>query len=248
MNFNKIKFFAMAFAIIFCSYNPVAATQTNITAIKALMRKIEREENMPRNILMAIATVESAWKPWAVYAKRKSHFFKTKAQALAFIQKLRKQGTRNINVGFMQINLRDHINEFKSISAALEPEQNIRFAVKLLKWLKTRLGCWQMAVRHYNTSHDKYNIKYWNKVSKEWVKYCKRDGVVFPAKLKVVNSRKIKQKPVRWKTFKAKYDASRLSASTSHKSKPLANNDNNIRFLGSKDNDNNKGGAAKQAA
>ena len=232
MNFKKVKLFLVAFAIVFSSINPSNAAQTNIAAVKSLMRKIEREENMPRNILVAIATVESAWKPWAVYAKRKSHFFKTKAQALSFIAKLRKQGVRNINVGFMQINLRDHINEFKSISAALEPEQNIRFAVKLLKWLKTRLGSWQMAVRYYNTSHDKYNIKYWNKVSKQWVKYCKQDGVAFPAKLKLVNSKKIKHNPVRWKAFKAKYAAGKTTETVSACRK-VANTDGNVKFLDS---------------
>lgn len=140
--------------------------------LKNLIARTENKYGIPEKLMLAISTVESTLRPWAVYArpggKPTSKFFKTKEQAVQYIKELKQEGRININIGSMQINLQSHGERFQSIEHALDPKINIDYAGYMLKSLYKRLGSWEMAVRHYHTSKDEYNLPYKDVVWQTW--------------------------------------------------------------------------------
>lgn|GEM_PF-846019 len=140
------------------------------TNCQAIISHFEKIYNIPEKLLASIATVESKNCPWAVNALRKSKFFPTKDAAVQYIQKLKAQGVKNINIGCMQINWQSHGRRFNSVGDILTPYQNIAYAAKLMKILYTQHGSWEKAVRYYHSSSSIYNIAYQNRVYSVWAK------------------------------------------------------------------------------
>ncbi|PIZ33317.1 MAG: hypothetical protein COY39_03015 [Alphaproteobacteria bacterium CG_4_10_14_0_8_um_filter_37_21] len=132
----------------------------------ALIKKIEIEMGIPKDLLHSIAYVESRLRPYAVHVKRQSHYFDNKSEAVAFVNLMKKQGYKNIDVGCMQVNLMAHGKQFVSIEQALDPETNILYAARLIKAFKKRFGDWGKAVKYYHTSNPKYHNDYHARVYK----------------------------------------------------------------------------------
>lgn len=128
----------------------------------------EQKYQIPDELLLSVARVESKLHPWAVNAQGKSRFFKTKKEAVNHVQNLKKKNVKNIGVGCMQINLSAHGKKFKSLEAAFEPENNIAYGAKLIRSLYDRFGEWDTAVRYYHTANPKYNNAYKARVYRIW--------------------------------------------------------------------------------
>lgn len=128
----------------------------------------EEKYTIPKGLLTAIAMVESRKSPWAINAVGQSNIFKTKSHAKLRIMSLKKQGIKNINIGFMQINLAFHEKSFKSIDVALTPYHNIGYAAQYLKKLYLKHGSWERAVRYYHSGSNFYNIPYRDRVFNAW--------------------------------------------------------------------------------
>lgn len=137
-----------------------------VTDCQAIIKHFENEYRIPKNLLAAVATVESRNKPWSVNARGRSHVFPTKNEAVSFIEKQKLRGTKNIYVGCMQICLKSHGKRFQTIDHALTPYNNIRYAAKLLRSLFDRFGSWESALMHYNASSRK--VSYKNRVLAIW--------------------------------------------------------------------------------
>mgnify|MGYP000075316348 CR=1 FL=1 len=133
---------------------------------------LEAKYGIPGKLLTAIARVESGKSPWAVNARGRSHKFRSKEQALKFIQTLKKQGVKNINVGYMQINLQSHERKFRKLEDVLTPYHNIAYAAKLLKQLHKSYGSWEAAIRFYHSGSSVYNLPYQRKVFRAWGNAC----------------------------------------------------------------------------
>lgn len=131
-----------------------------------IIKKHEKMYQIPDQLLCAIAQVESKQHPWAVNARGKSHFFKSKEAAVQHVSILRKKKIKNIGVGCMQINLSAH--KFKSLDAAFDPENNIAYAAKMIRRLYDQYGSWDVAVKYYHTSNPKYNQAYKTRVYRIW--------------------------------------------------------------------------------
>ncbi|RZI46280.1 transglycosylase SLT domain-containing protein [Candidatus Finniella inopinata] len=132
----------------------------------------EKKHGIPGKLLSAIARVESGKAPWAVNARGRAHHFRTKEKALQFIQTLKDQGVKNINVGYMQINLQSHGRKFKKLEDVLTPYHNIAYAAKLIKHLYDRYGSWAEAIRFYHSGSSYHNLPYQRKVFKAWEQAC----------------------------------------------------------------------------
>lgn len=132
----------------------------------SLIKKIEHEMGIPKDLLHSIAYVESRLRPYAVHAKGKSQYFDNKADAVSFVNAMKKRGFKNIDVGCMQINLMAHGKKFVSVEQALDPETNILYAAKLIKAFKKRFGNWGKAVKYYHTANPKYHNDYHARVYK----------------------------------------------------------------------------------
>lgn len=139
----------------------------------------ERKRQIPKGLLFTISKIESGRKikehpdhlpwPWAINANGKGMFFKTKAEAIATVNKLLKQGMRNIDIGCMQINYNHHGERFQSISHMFDPRLNVEYGAKFLTDLRTEHGSWTKAVGLYHSATLKYQVPYKQKVYRMWV-------------------------------------------------------------------------------
>jgi soluble lytic murein transglycosylase-like protein len=147
----------------------LALNQNTSVQHSAIIKKVEQKYNIPSGLLHAIMQVESKGHPFAIYShkkgKRQSLQFKNVDEAVNHVMLLQSLGTRNINVGCMQINLKCH----KSSDLALwfSPEYNINYAGRFLKELHRRMGSWKNAVAYYHSgSKEIYHEQYLTKVNK----------------------------------------------------------------------------------
>ena len=142
-----------------------------------IMKRTEQSLGIPEKLLAAIASVESKHSPWAVNAKRRAKFCSSQKDAAAYIRKLQAQGVKNINIGYMQINLQSHGKRFDSIEEILDPHKNIAYAGRLLKNLYNRFGSWETAVRYYHSGSEHHNVPYLRRVYGMWSKFTGNDSL-----------------------------------------------------------------------
>ncbi|MDP1614418.1 MAG: lytic transglycosylase domain-containing protein [Methylococcales bacterium] len=160
-----------------CTLWVLGITQT-WSMCDSLVRRYEADHDIPHKLLTAISLVESgrkvggsvvAW-PWTINANKKSYVFSTKKEAISMVHKLRRIGVTSIDVGCMQVNLKQHPHAFPTLEAAFDPETNIAYAAKFLKTKKMNKGSWGKAVAHYHSSTAKVHLPYKAKVLKTWAK------------------------------------------------------------------------------
>ena len=73
-----------------------------------------------------------------------------------------------MDVGFMQISLKWHSDNFSTLEEAFDPVININYAADFLKKLFSIHKDWNLAIKHYHSSDPKKNIKYHQKVLAAW--------------------------------------------------------------------------------
>jgi len=140
--------------------------------------RVERQEDIPRQLLRAISKVESgrfhngrkvvmAW-PWTVMAEGRGRYLESKAEAIAEVEGLRARGVRNIDVGCMQINLMHHPDAFASLEDAFDPLTNVRYAASFLKSLAATQGSWAKAAAYYHSQTPARYRVYRSKVRQIW--------------------------------------------------------------------------------
>jgi hypothetical protein len=145
----------------------------------------EQEYRLPKRLLTAVSLTESghwykakqemiAW-PWTVYAEGRGRYLPSKKAAIEEVKALKAKGVRNIDVGCMQINLHYHPEAFEDLASALDPEKNTRYAAKLLKSLREESRSWNIAIAHYHSRTQKYNVPYRQKVLRIWQKERRKD-------------------------------------------------------------------------
>lgn len=145
---------------------------------RAEIARVEQETQIPAHLLGAIALVESgraapgkweisAW-PWTVMAEGRGRYLPSKQAAIAEVEKLRKRGVRNIDVGCMQVNLRYHPDAFADLEEAFDPAANVAYAARFLTALRHDQGSWSKAVAHYHSATPARHIKYRSKVFAAW--------------------------------------------------------------------------------
>lgn len=140
------------------------------------IQRVESLEGIPKNLLGAIAKVESGrWNeesrsvepwPWAVQAEGKSYYFENQQEAIDHITKLRKRGVSNIDVGCMQINIGYHGHQFRSVAHMINPAVNVHYAAKFLRQLKSGAATWATAVGNYHSATENHHAHYKNLVYK----------------------------------------------------------------------------------
>jgi len=143
-----------------------------------VIARVEREQNIPAQLLMAVALVESgrtseesgariAW-PWTVNNAGDGRFYNSKAEAVAAVAALRARGVRNIDVGCMQVNLMHHPDAFADLNEAFDPEANVQYAASFLKELRDARHSWTLAVANYHSATPELGQVYRKKVFDTW--------------------------------------------------------------------------------
>ena len=83
----------------------------------------------------------------------------------------------------MQINVRWHGENFKSLRAMIDPRQNIEYAAEFLTNLKSTHGSWEKAIKYYHSSTPKLHVKYYAKVQEAWSNKSNNSSLVHTASL-----------------------------------------------------------------
>ena len=144
----------------------------------AAIQAVERAAALPDGLLQAVAHAESgrrdperrravAW-PWTVNNAGDGRFFASKAEAMAHVEALRRDGRRNIDVGCMQINLMHHPDAFPDLEAAFDPETNVAYGADFLRRLERETGSWARAVERYHTADPARGQAYRDRVYDRW--------------------------------------------------------------------------------
>ena len=139
---------------------------------------VEQKENIPRGLLYAIALTESgrwnkekkfshAW-PWTIRSKADGFVLDSKSEAIATVEKLKRSGRKNIDVGCMQINLKYHPNAFTDLNQAFEPRANVTYAARFLASLRKEAKSWQQAIEWYHSRDGRRGHEYRKKVYSHW--------------------------------------------------------------------------------
>ena len=165
-----IKFTCIGFLFILCAHGANADELVLVkNQISQLIAVQEEQNNIPSGLLLAIATVESGSEPYALNIQGKSVIGMNKTEAVNLIHEALAKGITNIDVGVMQLNIRWHRENFKSIEEMLEPKKNIEYAAGFLLKLYKKYGDWHKAVRFYHSSTAEYYRKYSRKITLAWI-------------------------------------------------------------------------------
>ncbi len=143
-----------------------------------LTRAAEKALGIPEHLLRAVRVVESGrydrtlgraepW-PWTINAAGKGASFRTKAEAIAEVERLQRSGVNSIDVGCMQVNLAYHGDAFEGLEDAFDPVTNVAYAAHFLNTLKEEHRTWNAAVAAYHSLTPERGIPYRRKVAKTW--------------------------------------------------------------------------------
>jgi hypothetical protein len=164
-----IKQIIVTFGIIISLLSPNAGYAATRGELLELISNAEKEHNIPKGLLLAVAKTESNLEVYALNINGRSHFSKDKDTALETINRALDKGITNIDIGTAQINYKWHGHKFSSIEDMLSPEVNIKYAAKLLFKLKQEHGNWHQAIRLYHSSKPKHHRQYSRKVVLCWL-------------------------------------------------------------------------------
>ncbi|MDR2667065.1 MAG: transglycosylase SLT domain-containing protein [Holosporales bacterium] len=151
---------------------PDESSEYSKSGLRNLIENEEEINGIPNGLLNSIAAVESEHDPFAVNFKSKSYHFKSKCEAVKFIEASIKNRGGNISIGCLQLHYRTHGCHFSSISDMITPKNNVSYAAHLLRKLYNRHGSWETAVKMYHNSKAKYNESYYRKVTARYGKHA----------------------------------------------------------------------------
>lgn len=174
------KLFITSFLYVFLAIGlGWSADLNNKPNCEKIANRIESETNLPIHLLSSISRVEAGRKlssgevkgwPWSINHAGKGLYFETKKGALKYLKNAVSNGSKNIDVGCMQLNYRWHKGAFSSLDDMFDPEKNIQYAAKFVKELYGRHQNWEDVIKHYHSNKKKFNVPYYQKVSKVWNK------------------------------------------------------------------------------
>jgi transglycosylase-like protein with SLT domain len=147
------------------------------------IRSEERAHRIPGGLLAAIGFTESGrtatsgqrsvW-PWTVNAEGEGHFFESKADAVKFVEDKLADGVQSIDVGCMQINLKQHPDAFASLDDAFDPAVNVAYGADFLKSLHDQTNGWLAAARRYHSATPEKGEPYGQIVLANWTGAAKQ--------------------------------------------------------------------------
>ncbi|MBA4249632.1 MAG: hypothetical protein C0432_02550 [Candidatus Puniceispirillum sp.] len=150
-------------------------SQDALALCEVPIQHFENNHKLPKNMLRAMALVESgrtiapnvrvAW-PWTINVDGQGHMYHSKGQAIQAVKDLMNKGKKSIDVGCMQINLKQHPEAFSNLDSAFDPHTNVSYAVKFLKRLYDNSQDWLKTIGHYHSKTEKYGSIYQDKVLK----------------------------------------------------------------------------------
>ena len=156
-------------------FDPPVPTAPNLVC-RHYAAEAEKAHRIPRELMRAISLTESGrwdrktrrhdpW-PWTVTSGKRHWYLASKQAAIAQVEKLVREGVRNIDVGCMQINLHFHPKAFATLAMAFDPASNADYAARYLKGLRDKTKSWRLAVARYHSATPEFGSRYRAKVYK----------------------------------------------------------------------------------
>ncbi|MBK3773595.1 lytic transglycosylase domain-containing protein [Azospirillum aestuarii] len=140
----------------------------------------EREAGVTDHMLLAMGFTEAGrmtadrlftvW-PWTVNTEGASRYFPTREEAIAFVRAAQARGTRSIDVGCLQVNLKWHPDAFPDLETAFDPRANARYAARFLGDLHRAQGSLDAAIARYHSAQSERGTAYRERVggNRRWV-------------------------------------------------------------------------------
>lgn len=100
--------------------------------LKEYINYVEKQNNIPRGLLLAIANIESGLKPFALNIEGRAVFPQTYEEAVTLVKEAIETGITHIDLGVTQLNYRWHNENFVNTGDMIDPKTNIEYAGKLL--------------------------------------------------------------------------------------------------------------------
>ena len=133
----------------------------------------EKQNGIPRGLLMAIALVESGSggnpTPYALNINGRAIMAKTAADAAKYLRDPQGRLRTSATAGCMQLSVSHHKNAFRPVEKIMEPKENVYYAARYLARLRTETGSWAGAVARYNGGTGKLGKLYQCKVQRALV-------------------------------------------------------------------------------
>jgi hypothetical protein len=109
-----------------------------------------------------------------VNAEGEGHFFDSKDAAVKFVEGKLADGVESIDVGCMQINLKQHPDAFASLDDAFDPAVNVAYGADFLKSLHGQTNGWLAAARRYHSATPEKGEPYGELVLANWTGAAKQ--------------------------------------------------------------------------
>lgn len=131
-------------------------------------RDAETEFGLPAGMLKAIGSVESSHWPWSANIDGAAETYRSKAEAIMALTRVRTLRSVDIDVGCFQVSLRYHPSAFPTLADALDPTTNAHYAARFLSQLHDRYGNWNQAVGAYHSATGPLGADYRDRVIAQW--------------------------------------------------------------------------------
>jgi hypothetical protein len=139
---TALAFVLPAATFIYDQQSLARAAETNICERE--MTEAAKRYDVPLAVLYAVGMTETgrrgSLQPFALNLQGPSFFAANLHEALLRFEEARKRGATLIDVGCMQINHHFHASQFRSLEAMFDPHENVDYAARFLKELRTREG------------------------------------------------------------------------------------------------------------
>jgi len=147
---------------------PTQAREDAAGACRAAAARAARASDVPYAVLAAIMLTETgrtrggelqAW-PWTVNMEGAGNWFDDRDSALSFAFAAYGRGARSFDVGCFQINYRWHHQNFASLEAMFDPDENAAYAARFLSDLYRETGDWSRAAGAYHSRTETLATRY----------------------------------------------------------------------------------------
>jgi hypothetical protein len=158
---------------------PVAAAQASAGGpCGPAIAAAETRYGLPPGLLRAIAQVETgrtdprtgATEPWpfTTNAENQGTYFDSREAAVAWVLATQARGVASIDVGCLQVNLRQHPEAFARIEDGFDPVHNADYAARFLLRLHAASGDWAQAVGEYHSHTEALAVPYRAQVARSY--------------------------------------------------------------------------------
>lgn len=152
------RLFRIALAAASTFSGSIAAANAAVNACEPEIVRAAERYQIPIGILYAVGLAETGRKgslqPNALNIEGKAVFPASRSEAIATVEEAKREGSKLIDLGCMQINQYYHGSHFRSLADMLDPKQNVDYAARFLITLKDRHDTWSMAVARYHAGPD----------------------------------------------------------------------------------------------